>query len=181
MNEISIERATLWDLLIDPSYLVIHLPRFALFLIISIPLLIYCDKKVNSVRCTFATVFLMVCTTVFGIVGIYYFVTASIYPGYRFPIPVWFYPLTLSILIFSAGMFTVGFKKDYRRNTRPLVVCRTLIFLITSAFSIIAISTPHKINMQIVAWEQKQQNQRFDPIVKTPVDKVAAQGTQGHP
>ncbi len=26
-----------------------------------------------------------------------------------------------------------------------------------------------------------EQNQRFDPIVKTPVDEVEAQGTQGHP
>ena len=163
MEEIVIESTTLWDLLIDPSYLVIHLPRFALFLIIAIPLLIYCDKKGNTVLCTFATVILMVCTTVFGIVGIYYFVTASIYPGYRFPIPIWFYPLTLSIIIFTVCMFTIGIKKDYRRNTKPLVVYRILIFIITSAFSVIAISTPHKINKQIEAWEKEQQNQALEP------------------
>ena len=181
MEEYVIERTTLWDLLIDPSYLVIHLPRFALFLIIAIPLLIYCNKKRNSVACTLATVLLMVCTIVFGIVGMYYFMTAHILPGYRFPIPVWYYPLTLSILIFSSGMFTVGFKKDSRQNTKPLVVCRTLIYLITSAFSIIAISAPYKINKQLEAWEKDQQNQQADPTVKPPVESGNVQGTAGHP
>jgi hypothetical protein len=95
----------------------------------------------------------MGCTAVFGIAGMYYFITASFPIGYRFPIPVWFYPFTLLILIFSACMFGAGIKKEGGRNTKPIMAYRILIFLITLAFSVIAISTPHKINKQLDARE----------------------------
>ncbi len=166
MEGIIVERTTLWDILTDSSYLVIHLPRFALFLMFAIPLLMYCDKKRNFPTCTFATAFLMVCTGVFGIAGIYYFKTVHIYPGYRFPIPIEYYLLTWSILIFSASMFLMGLMKDFRRNTKPLILCRVLIFLITAGFSMIAISSPLKINKQLDARE-KEQRQAL-PAVQTP-------------
>lgn len=164
------ETTTLWNILTDTDYLVIHLPRFALFLVVAIPLLIVCDRKRNTVACTFATVFLMLCTGIFGLAGIYYFMTAHIYPGYRFPIPVWYYPIALSILLFATGMFIFGLRKNGRHSPKILLICRIVIFLITAAFSLRALASPHKINRQLEARENAQGHRASAPAMQPPKD-----------
>lgn len=160
MEEIIIERTTLWDLLSEPSFS-LHLPRFALFLSLAIIFEIIYSKKKLCLMCSASTVILLLVTGIGGIIGIYYNVTSSFYDGDRVPIPHWYYPV---IGVFITGITFVFVKGANALLNDRLIsnfVIRYLMFGITVYFAITTAMTPGRINKSLEAWEKTVPHDQF--------------------
>lgn len=160
--ETIIETTTLWDLLAEPS-ITLQLPRFALFLFISIILEIIYSKKKVCLMCSIPIVTLQFITGICGIIAIYYMVTSSFFEGDRVSTPIWYYP--------STAIFIVGITLVFLKGTRALMkdrlflncMIRCLIFGFTVYFAISVIMTPYNINKVREKADQERQNNRVDP------------------
>lgn len=78
MNESSLEATTLSDLLIRPA-IGLHFARFAPFILIALPIEIFCDLRSRCFACSFATIFLQLLTGVSATGASYFFYTTFIF------------------------------------------------------------------------------------------------------
>ncbi len=166
-----VETTTLWELLIAPSTS-LHLPRFALFLIIAIPLEIYCDRKKVCLVCSIPPVVLQLLTGIGGLVVIYSMSTTSFSFGDRVAIPVWYYPFMGVLLCFLGVVFLNGIKGLLRDRYRVNAVVRSLIFGISVYFAISTIITPTKLNQVLKEWEKEA------PAVDESADSISVQSRE---
>ena len=97
-----------------------------------------------------------------------------------------------SSIAFILSFFVAGLGMVYLKKWKKALVNILAAFVVAFilSFFIGGLTLSMFISISSGAWayleaeelnKQKSANQRLDPIVKTPVDKVEAQGTQGHP
>lgn len=163
-----VESTTLWDLFITPS-ITLHLPRFALFLIIAIPVEIYCDRKKVCLMCSIPPVVLQLLAGLGGLVAIYSMSASSFFLGDRVAIPIWYYPFTGILLCFLGVVFLNGLKGLLRDRYRVNAGVRSLIFGISVYFAISTITTPTKLNQVLEEWEKET------PAVNESADSASVQ------
>ena len=148
------ESVTLWELLTGPR-LSLHLPRFALFLFLSIILEIKWGLKKIQWRCSIPTVILQLITGISGVVAYYFMVTATFYTGDRVAITVWYYPITGSILLCLTILFIRGIDPLLKGTSKKNGVARCIIFALSAYFAISTIMTPHKMNRSLDRCEKE--------------------------
>ncbi len=146
------ENTPLWALLAEPR-LSLHLPRFALFLLVSMILEIKWGLKKIQWRCSIPTVTLQLITGVSGIVAYYLMMTATFYTGDRVPIPGWYYPLTGFILFFLSLLFIRGVEPLLKGTSKKNGIARCILYALSAYFAISTIMTPHKINRDLDKWQ----------------------------
>lgn len=157
MDESSIEVTTLWGLLIRPA-IGLHLARFALFILIALPIEIFCDLKSRCFACSFTTIFLQLLIGVSVTVASYFFYTTFYLPGERMTPPAWYYPMTFTVVLFAIIIFSIGLWSELRRGQRFTSVLRGVTFSLTVFFAITAIMTPFELNRAIEKRETEKQN-----------------------
>jgi len=145
MESIFMETTTLWDLLIE-SRISLHLPRFALFLFLSISFEIGCSLRRIQLKCTIPTVILQALTGIGGIIATYFMVKTTFYAGDRIPIPFWYHPVMILGLGILSVIFIYGAKALLKQKHIKNCVIRCLVYALTVYFLITTIATPHKIN-----------------------------------
>lgn len=160
------ESVTLWELLIGPR-LSLHLPRFALFLLVSMILEIKWGLKKIQWRCSIPTVTLQLITGISGIVAYYFMVTAVFYTGDRVSIPGWYYPLTGFILFFLTVLFIRGIDPLLKGTSKKNGIARCIIYALSAYFAISTIMTPHKINRNLDK-HQKENRTSASTLSRTP-------------
>jgi len=139
---------TLWDLLREPA-VCLHLPRYALFLLIAIPLEIYADRRRVCPSCAIATVFLQLTTGLGGIATIYLLMSGSFEVADRILVPAWYYPLMVVLVGVPAGFFMVGICRLFLMGKTRNALVRCMIFLGTLYFAASVIMTPVRVNRMI--------------------------------
>lgn len=149
------EAITLWDLLSAPS-VSLHLPRFALFLLVAIPLEIYADRKKISPACAISSVFLQLVTGLAGILMIYLLTTARFLPGDRIVIPFWYYPTVMILVGLPVGFFIAGMRSLIKAGNLHHVVVRCIVFGVALYFASTVVMTPFAVNRDLERWERKQ-------------------------
>lgn len=160
------EDKTLWDLLIQPAFS-LHLPRFALFLMVALLLEIYCDRKKICLTCSIPTVGLQLFTGVIGIIAIYSMATASFSVGDRVPIAGWYYPLAIVGLCIPSIIFLKGVRSQFSERLRRVGTIRCILFALTLYFAISMITTPTKLNRVLAQYELEAQSRQADPPAGT--------------
>ncbi len=165
-----VETTTLWDLLVAPS-ITLHLPRFALFLLIAIPLEIYCDRKKVCLKCSIPLVVLQLFTGIGGVIAIHLMITASFFVGDRLNIPVWYYPLSGALLCFLTAIFLNGLKGQFRERLTASGAARGVMFGVTLYFAIATITTPSKIN-RVLEDGEKESFVAEEPVDSCPVTRA---------
>lgn len=156
------EIVTLWHLLSEPS-LTLQLPRFSLFLFISIILEIICSKKKICLLCSASTVSLLMFTGIGGIIAVTLMISSHIYIGTRVAVPIWYYPVTAILILGITLAFLTGVKFLLRRHLFSNAIIRCLIFGITVYFAVTTIITPTRVNRSIAEWEKTAPSQQFAP------------------
>ncbi|MDF7801081.1 hypothetical protein P4C99_16515 [Pontiellaceae bacterium B1224] len=152
----TVEATTLWDLFWEPS-LTLHLPHFALFLIVAFILELIVSRKKVCLYCTVPTVIFLLLTGIGGIVAITLMLSAHIYIGTRAIMPIWYYPVTVAFIFVAIVFFMKGAKSLLKERLIYNCSIRCLIFVITVYFSIVTLTTPIKVNASIEAWETTEQ------------------------
>jgi hypothetical protein len=151
------EGTTLWGLLIQPA-IGLHFPRFALFILIALPLEIFCDLRSRCFACSFSTIFLQLLIGV-SATGAFYLLFTTFYPpGERIHMPPWFYPATVSMLLLIIVTFSIGVRNELRRGRRVTSGLRVATFMVTVAFAITAIQTPLALNRALEKAEEVNRN-----------------------
>ena len=151
------EATTLWDLLIRPT-IGLHFARFALFLLIALPIEIFCDLRSRCFACSFTTIFLQLLIGVSATVSSYFFYTTFYLPGERMYPPAWFYPMTITVLLLAIVTFSIGIWREVRRCQRLTCALRGVTFSLTVFFAITAMMTPIELNRALDKMETEKQN-----------------------
>jgi cytochrome bd-type quinol oxidase subunit 2 len=158
-----IEQITFWDLLVQPS-LTLHLPRFALFLLIALILQTVCDRKKLHTQCSISTAVLLLTTGVGGILMHYYMLTSSFELGDRVPVPGWYYPALLILLVAVTLPAAKGVVTLHKNHFKTYAVIRTALLLFSIYFAVRVIITPTVINRNLIRWEaEAAQGNRTNP------------------
>lgn len=145
---------TLWDILKEPWF-GLHLPRFALFLILAILAEIYCNRKKVSVLCSFATGYLLLITAIPAIVALHFqMLPAS--PGDRVPIAPWYLPVTIFVLVAFIILFVRGVIPLVRERFAAIAIIRCVVFGAAVYFAVTAIRTPYAINKALTQFETQR-------------------------
>lgn len=154
MEQVVVE-TTLLNLLKEPA-LCLHLPRFALYLLIAIPLEIYADRKCVCPSCAISTVALQVMTGIGGIVTIYVLMVSRFETGDRIAVPVWFYPLMVVLVGIPVAFFVKGIRRLLSLGRVTNAVVRCMIFVVALYFASTVIMTPVKVNRMLVRFDTEQ-------------------------
>ena len=152
---------TLWTLSAEPR-LSLHLPRFALFLLIAIILAIKWSLKKLQWPCSIPTVTLQLITGVGGVVAYCFMMTAVFHTGDRVSIPGWYYPLTGFILLLLTVLFIRGVDPLLKGSSKKNGIARCIIYALSTYFAISTIMTPHKINRNLDK-HQKENRTTINP------------------
>ncbi len=157
LDESSMEATTLWDLLIRPT-IGLHFPRFAIFILIALPIEIFCNRRSRRFAPSFSTICLQVLIGVSATAGSYFLYTTDFPPGERLHPASWFYPAAVSALLFAVVTFSVGIWTELRRCQRLTSALRAVTFSLTVFFAITALMTPSEINRALDKMETEKQN-----------------------
>ncbi len=152
-----IEGTTLWSSLIQPT-IGLHFPRFALFILVAIPVEIFCEMRSRCFACSFTTIFLQLLVGISATVGSYYFHTTYYDFGERLRPPSWYYPLTAFVLLLAFVPFAIGIRSQLGR--RQFLICglRCVTFSLTVFFATTAMTTPFQVNRALEKIETEKQN-----------------------
>lgn len=161
MDQSDTEVATLWNLLTQPA-IGLHFRRFALFILIALPVEIFCDMRSRCFACSFSTIFLILLIGVSATVASYSLHTTFYQPGERMHPPAWFYPATITPLLLTAVTFSLGIRNQIKQCQRLTSVLRCVTFSLTVFFAITAIMTPVEVNRALEKMETKKQNMTAD-------------------
>lgn len=153
--EADVVGVTLWGLLKEPS-VCLHLPRFALFLLVAIPLEIYADRRRICPSCAMATVFLQLITGLWGIATIYALLSSRFESVDRIFIPFWYFPLMVILVGVPSGFFVVGVRRLFSMGKFRNALVRCFIFVVTLYFAGTVIMTPVKVNRMLETSDAKQ-------------------------
>lgn len=157
MAESSRKANTLWDLLIRPT-IGLHFARFAIFILIALPIEIFCNRRSRRFAPSFSTICLQVLIGVSATAGSYFLYTTDFPPGERLLPPSWFYPAAVVALLLAVVTFSVGICSELRRHQRLTSALRGVIFSLTVFFAITALMTPIEINRALDKMETENQN-----------------------
>ena len=142
------ERVTLWDMLCESSF-TLQLPRFALFLFVSLIILIVLDRKKLSQACSFPTVILQLMTGLLGIYAYYWLYTAAIFSNTRMYIQPWYYPVCLIILCSLTAVFVRGCIDLVTAGRTKNMIVRSVIYCVALYFAFTAAYTPTYVNRSL--------------------------------
>ena len=153
MDQSVTEGITLWGLLTQPA-IGLHFPRFALFILIALPLEIFCDLRSRCFACSFSTIFLQLLIGVLATVAFYSLCTIAYLPGERLQTPPWYYSATVLALLLVSVAFSFGIRNELRRGRRATSALRVATFSVTVVFAITAILTPLALNRALEKVEE---------------------------
>lgn len=156
-EESSREATTLWDLLIRPT-IGLHFARFALFILIALPVEIFCDMRSRCLACSFTTILLQLLIGVSATVGSYFLYTLDFPPGERLHPPSWFYPAAVVTLLLAIVTFSCGIRSELKQCRRLTSALRGVTFSMTVFFAITAMMTPFELNQALDKMETEEQN-----------------------
>lgn len=156
----TVEQTTLWDTLANP-WVGLHLPRFGLFLLVAIPVLIFCEIKRRNLKCTLSTTFIVLLSGLSGVVAGCLMINARFVDGSRIIFPVWYYPVTGLVLLIPTLIFIRGTQNTMGRDLRRITIARIVIFALAFYFAVTTILTPYQLDRKLQ--ERPGQNQSCDP------------------
>ena len=141
------------DLFTAPS-LSLHLPLFALLLMIAIIAEIALSRKQISLKCSHSTMTLLLATGLAGFISIYQLQTSCFKAGDRILISAWHYPIAVAIILAITLPFLSGVRTLIRKRRFAHGIIRCLIFAASLYFSITVAVTPTRVNKALERAEQ---------------------------
>ncbi len=140
--------ANLWTLLAEPwpwaNTPILNLPRFALFLLCALILEIICSRKRVNLLCTWSTEAILLSVGLVKLLALY-FVCTTVFLG-LVQIPLWYYPVTLTIVLIALLAFWKGAIALLREGLIVNCAVRSLLFFIAVCFMITTIAIPSNLN-----------------------------------
>ena len=117
----------------------------------------------QNAACAMPILVLLLITGISATVGSYLLMTTQFHVGVRLLIPIWYGPITASLVILSAAIFFQGLRASWRnRHFMPCVI-RSVIFSVVVYFSIATILTPYEVNDMMDAFDKIQKEKAEDP------------------
>ena len=157
MDQSVTEATTLWSLLVRPT-IGLHFPRFALFILVAIPVELFCDIRSRCFTCSFTTILLQLLVGVSTTVASYYFYTTYYDHGDRMRPPSWYFPLTSSVILLAVVSFSIGIRRELRKRQFLTCALRSVTFFLTVIFAITTMITPFEVNSALEKMETQKQN-----------------------
>lgn len=148
MDESLTNGTTLWELLVRPT-IGLHFARFALFLLIALPIEIFCELRSRCFTCSFTTICLQLLTGVPATVASYFFYTTYYLPGERMTPPVWYYPAAFAVIGLAIVVFSIGIRGELGKSQRLTSFLRSVTFSLTVYFAITAVMAPLEANREL--------------------------------
>lgn len=132
--------------MLKEPWAVLHLPRFALFLIFALVVEILSSRKKINPLCSWSTITLLLLTTLGGLFEFYFLLTTPWAWLGPFTIPVLYCPVVVAILLISLLSCIAGIRLLWKERLYFNCIARGVIFTAAFYFAITTAVAPVKVN-----------------------------------